>query len=90
MPATVDAKTCTIAVWRGYRKATFYARAFDSRGTEVALAESAFFRYRGNGAPERTEAAAEAHRALVEQLRRAGWESTRDGKSWFDLTLTRR
>jgi hypothetical protein len=89
-PATVDGTTCRIAVWRGYRKATFYAQAFDSRGGEVALAESPSFRYSGNGMPEQTQAAAEAHRALLEALRHSGYQTAKRGTSWFDMTLTRR
>jgi hypothetical protein len=90
LPATVDTATCAIAVWRGYRKAAFYAQAFDSRGEEVALSESPLFRWRGNGMPEQTEAAAKAHRALLDLLRQSGWEPTGYGTSWFDVTLTRR
>jgi hypothetical protein len=90
VPPPVDATSCTIAVWRGYRKAMFYAQAFDARGGEVALAESPPFRYRGNGMPEKTQAAADAHDALVESLRHSGWEPDNEGGSWFDLTLTRR
>jgi hypothetical protein len=90
VPASVDTTICRIAVWRGYRKSTFYAQAFDTRGDEVALAESPSFRWRGNGTPEKTEAAARAHSALLQLLRDTGWEPTRNGASWFDLTLTRR
>jgi hypothetical protein len=84
----VDTRICSIAVWRGYRKATFYAEAYE--GDEaVALAESPTFKYKGNGIPDQTEAAAEAHRALMELLRQEGWQSVQQGPAWFEQTLTR-
>jgi hypothetical protein len=84
-----DVERCDIAYWRGYRKAAFYARAFDEEGLEVALAESGEFRARGNGMPERTEAAAAAHRALLDTLAEAGWKREGDGPAWFAVTLRR-
>jgi hypothetical protein len=80
---------CDIAYWRGYRKAAFYARAFDEEGLEVALAESEEFRARGNGTPERTEAAAAAHKALMASLVEAGWTKEGEGELWYDARLTR-
>jgi hypothetical protein len=84
----VDARTCRIAVWRGYRKATFYAESCE--GDEaVALAESPTFKYHGNGIPDQTEPAAEAFRALIELLQREGWQSVQQGPAWFERTLRR-
>jgi hypothetical protein len=85
----MDGRECEIAFWRGYRKATFYARAFDQEGLEVSIAESRPFRVSGNGIPDRTEEAIEAHRVLLERLRGEGWESDGGGPNWFGLTLRR-
>jgi hypothetical protein len=84
----VAASTCRIAVWRGYRKATFYAEAQDGDET-VALAESPTFKYHGNGLPDQTEATAEAYRALMELLTQEGWQSVQQGPAWFERILTR-
>jgi hypothetical protein len=83
-----DTSTCNIAVWRGYRKAMFYAQSLDGDET-VALAESPTFKYSGNGTPDQTEAAAQAYQALVELLREEGWRTVDEGPAWFEQTLTR-
>jgi hypothetical protein len=84
----VDMTSCSIAVWRGYRKAMFYAQTFDSNGDAVALAESPMFKYSGNGVPDQTDAAVQAYEALVELLTEEGWQTVDQGPAWFDQTLT--
>ena len=87
-PAPVASEpTCQVAYWRGYRKAAFYARAFDEEGLEVALAESHSFKARGNGVPERTEQAVAAYEALLAQLANDGWEPIGGTDNWFGQTL---
>ena len=85
----VDTSICSIAVWRGYRKAMFYAQTFDADGETVALAESPTFKYHGNGIPDQTGPAAQAYEALVEILKREGWRTVEAGPAWFEQTLTR-
>jgi hypothetical protein len=85
----ISAPSCTIAVWRGNGKARFYGRSFDALGNEVVLAESPPFPYRGNGIPGEDPEAAEAHRQLIELLRRDGWQSSKKGWAWFAVTFTR-
>jgi hypothetical protein len=86
---TVDIVTeeiCEIAVWRGYAKSVFYGRLDASvvpEGTELAVAESPPFRFRGNGEPDRTEAAEAAYNALVERLVADGWELDASGNAWY-------
>jgi hypothetical protein len=82
--------TCVISYWRGYRKAAFYARAFDEDGHELVLTESEEFKAKGNGIPDPTEQAIEAHEALIDQLRRDGWEPVDRDETWFGQTLRRR
>jgi hypothetical protein len=82
--------TCVISYWRGYRKAAFYARAFDEDGHELVLTESAEFKARGNGLPDPTEQAVAAHEELVAQLRRDGWEPVDRDNTWFGQTFRRR
>ena len=82
--------TCVISYWRGYRKAAFYARAFDEDGHELVLTESDEFKARGNGIPEPTEQAIAAHEELIAQLRDDGWEPVDRDDTWFGQTLRRR
>jgi hypothetical protein len=82
--------TCVISYWREYRKATFYARAFDNEGHELVVAESPQFRARGNGIPDRTEQAVAAYDDLVAQLTAEGWEPIGRGDTWFGQTFRRR
>jgi hypothetical protein len=82
--------TCVISYWRGYRKAAFYARAFDEDGHELVLTESAEFKARGNGLRDPTEQAVAAHEELVAQLRRDGWEPVDRDNTWFGQTFRRR
>jgi hypothetical protein len=77
---------CEIAVWRGYAKSRFYGRLDGSElpeETELAVAESPPFRFRGNGAPDRTEEAVAAYEALVEKLVADGWELDSSGDVWY-------
>ncbi len=80
--------TCEIMVWRGYRKAAFYARTYVG-DEEVAVAESPLFRARGNGLPEPTLEAEEAYNALCERLEREGWKLVDSGETWFGHTFRR-
>jgi hypothetical protein len=82
--------TCVISYWRGYRKAAFYARAFDEDGHELVLKESDEFKARGNGMPEPSEQAIAAHEELIAQLRRDGWEPVDRDDTWFGQTFRRR
>lgn len=82
--------TCVISYWLEYRKAAFYARAFDNEGHELVLAESPQFRVRGNGMPDRTEQAVAAYEDLVAQLGAEGWEPIGRGDTWFGQTFRRR
>jgi hypothetical protein len=82
----LDARTeliCEIVFWRGYRKAAFYARIFDEADEPLAVAESSFFRYSGNGIPDATAEAESAYDELVERLEQDGWESVDQGTTWY-------
>jgi hypothetical protein len=87
-PTTVDVGpstlrvTCEIAVWRGYRKAHFYARTYVDE-EEVAVGESPSFRGRGRDTLERTDEAAAAHAVLCQTLREAGWKRIAAGRPWY-------
>jgi hypothetical protein len=86
-------EVCEIGIWRGYVKSRFYAGLIGGQGEgiEFALAESLPVRLRGNGTPDRTGAAAEAHEALVNYLIESGWElePSRNGESWYALRFRR-
>lgn len=78
-----DDPTCEIRFWRGYRKATFYARIFSDEGEPLAVAQSPSFRAQGNGTPDKTDEAVAAYQALREQLEQRGWEHAGSGRTWF-------
>jgi len=80
--------TCKISVWRGYRKAAFYAGSYYD-GEEVAIAESKMFRAGGNGIPDRNTQSEKAYGALCEQLERDGWKRASRGDTWFGDTFRR-
>ena len=80
---------CEIAVWKGYRKARFYARVLATDGTEFALAESDSFRWRGNGSLDQTEDAAAAHQQLLDHLASHGWSVHQETPTWYVKTLKR-
>jgi hypothetical protein len=80
---------CQIRVWRGYAKARFYASLDLGGEEEFAVAESRSFRFRGNGTPDDTEAAHEAHQALVRKLVAKGWEPEGSGGSWYSTRFRR-
>jgi hypothetical protein len=73
---------CEIAVWRGYRKAVFYGRAYADE-QEVVVAESTSFRARGKGTLERTDEASAAHERLCRLLEGAGWGHSGHGDDWY-------
>lgn len=79
---------CVIRFWRGYRKGAFYAER-ETGAQEGTVAESAFFRARGNGVPERTDEAAAAYAALTEKLEAQGWRRMQSGPAWFEATFER-
>ncbi|HWN21359.1 MAG TPA: hypothetical protein VNP93_05265 [Gaiellaceae bacterium] len=79
-------ETCEIAWWRGYVKSQFYVQS--NAPLDQVLA-SRLFRFRGSEEPEQTGAAAEAHRALVEELRAAGWVPDGRGEQWFSERFRR-
>ena len=91
-PAPPTEELCEIALWRGYTKSRFYARLdvaarYDEEGG--AIAESAQFRFTGNGTLEQTETAEAAHRALVEELMARGWEPCDPRGPWYAARFSR-
>jgi hypothetical protein len=88
-PAELEDLTCEILFWRGYRKATFYARIFSLDGEPLALAQSSEFRARGNGIPEQTEEAVAAYEELRARLEQWGWQHASSGRAWFGDVFTR-
>jgi hypothetical protein len=74
---------CRVGIWRGYAKARFYASLELGDGDDLAVAESQPFRLRGNGTPDRTKRAEEAHQALVAELLADGWEPVDDVGPWY-------
>jgi hypothetical protein len=83
-------RTCVITHRREDRRVVFYARAFDEEGREQVLAESAQFKSRGSGAPDRSEQAAAALDGLVAELTAEGWEPVGVGDTWFAQVFRRR
>ena len=79
---------CRVTLWRGYRKSRFYAVLDDERD-EPAVAESELFRFRGNGALERTDAIEVAHRTLIERLLSERWELDGEAAPWYAVRLRR-
>lgn len=77
-------ETCEIVFWRGYVKCAFYA--VPQVGEPVG---SPFFRSRERS-PAQSGAALDAHQALVEQLKREGWEPWVRGRTWYAVTFRRR
>jgi hypothetical protein len=88
-PDELEDLTCEILFWRGYRKATFYARIFSLDGEPLALAQSSEFRARGNGIPEQTEEAVAAYEELRARLEQWGWQHVGSGRAWFGDVFTR-
>jgi hypothetical protein len=88
-PVPLEDLICEILFWRGYRKATFYARIFSDDGEPLALAQSSEFRARGNGTPEQTEEAVAAYEELRARLEQWGWQHVRSGRAWFGDVFTR-
>ena len=88
-PDQLEDLTCEILFWRGYRKATFYARIFSDDGEPLALAQSSEFRARGNGIPEQTEEAVAAYEELRARLEQWGWQHVGSGDAWFGDVFTR-
>jgi hypothetical protein len=88
-PDELEDLTCEILFWRGYRKATFYARIFSIDGEPLALAQSSEFRARGNGIPEQTEEAVAAYEELRARLEQWGWQHVSSGRAWFGDVFTR-
>jgi hypothetical protein len=79
------APECRVRWWHGYLKSQFYAAVRDADGGEWTVAESPFFRSRGQGPPGETPEAAEALRALVDALEDDGWTAVGRGGRWFAL-----
>ena len=80
---------CEIALWHGYTKSHFYARAVGDDGVEIAYGESPSFRSHTvqNGDPE--AAVREAHEELVRQLLADGWNVTGANGTWYSVRLSR-
>lgn len=83
---TPNDEACEIAWWRGYVKSQFYVQS--SSPLDEVLA-SRLFRFRGREEPEQAGAAADAHRALVEDLIAAGWVPDGRGERWFSERFRR-
>jgi hypothetical protein len=81
-------RKCEVHFWRGYRKGAFYARTIEA-GEELAVAESPYFRARGNGIPEPSAEAEAAYAKLRERLEHDGWKVVAPGSSWFEATFER-
>lgn len=75
-------ETCEIALWRGWRQASFYARMVVAGG-EVAVAQSPTFRPTGKDELEESNPALAAHRQLCEELLRRGWTRAGRGAAWY-------
>src|SRR5207249_2062059 len=86
-PAQPSEVTCDVLFWRGYVKSAFYARVFSDDGEPLAVAESPFFRARGNGIPDETDEAVAAYQALRDRLESAGWQHLVAGETWFADTF---
>ena len=82
---------CQIDWWRGYVKSQFYAWTWDGEGKESILLTSPPFRWSKSTPPPQTlPHVAEAHAALVAQLKAKGWVTTYRGRQWYALQLERR
>jgi hypothetical protein len=78
---------CTIACWRGYTKAHFYARP---PHTDAAIASSPSFSWRIWEAQPRDAAAGEAALdKLVADLEASGWQQVGRGHAWYELRFGR-
>jgi HYR domain-containing protein len=87
--AAVDPLECEIALWQGYRKWQFYARALNEEGKELMLGESPAFRL---GSAEDAEAGPPvlaAHEELLRRLQADGWKVTGANGTWYSLRLRR-
>jgi hypothetical protein len=77
-------ESCEIRIWRGYVKYRLYASL---RGSDIAFAESRYFRLPDEEAPN-----AGAQRALADllaELEQGGWTVVSGGASWYQHQLQR-
>jgi hypothetical protein len=82
----VEAESCTIRQWRGYRSATFFA----SSDGETAILESRPFRGRATDTPPEGGAVRAAHDELVAALEDAGWaRSSHESGPWYATRFVR-
>ena len=89
--AVKERATCEVDLWRGYVKSQFYAVLRDGSGRESILLTSPTFRWSKAAPPPPTSPhAANAHAALIAQLKADGWVPTRRGTHWYALQLQRR
>lgn len=79
-------QVCEIACWRGYVRWRFYV---DSEVPLEPSFSSPYFRAPGEGAPEQSDDALQAHAILVEKLVAAGWEPEGYGEEWFSERFQR-
>ena len=78
-----DVDECEIAVWRGFRKAHFYAAPVLGDGVvEVGLYTSPLFRARGDE-PQQTDEAVAAYDDLRATLEREQWVLVDKGDAWY-------
>jgi hypothetical protein len=89
--AAKERATCEVDLWRGYVKSQFYAALRDGSGRESILLTSPTFRWSKAAPPPQTSPdVANAHAALIAQLKADGWVPTRRGTHWYALQLQRR
>jgi hypothetical protein len=81
-------RSCRIEWWRGYVKSEFQARLRRPDGSETVLLTSPAFRWsKATPPPMDLPHVAQAHAALVAELKAAGWSPTRRGAQWYALEL---
>jgi len=86
-----ESATCEVDWWRGYVKSHFYARLGAGGDRESILLTSPSFRWsKAEPPPPTLRHVADAHAALIAQLKADGWVPTRRGTHWYALQLQRR
>src|SRR5262245_24491418 len=78
-----DVDECQIAVWRGFRKAHFYAApVLDEGVVDVGIYASPLFRARGDE-PQQTDEAVAAYNELRARLDDDDWVLVDKGDAWY-------
>jgi hypothetical protein len=81
--AKTESERCEIGWWRGYLKSDFYAAVVTAGGDSYVVARSPLFRWRHSAPPTQIDHVVAAHRALLGQLEREGWEYEGRGDQWY-------